>query len=84
MKLNYGQGAMSYEHHHYEHHHHMQGGGYMIYHIDDIRKVAPLWLEYTKKVRSPMGEKWWFKLGDSYVTKGNCQVPFIFIVNYIY
>ena len=27
-------------------------GGFHIFHKDDLRKIAPLWLEYTKKVRA--------------------------------
>jgi hypothetical protein len=31
-------------------------GGFHIFHIDDLRKIVPLWFEYTKKVRTFMHE----------------------------
>ena len=31
---------------------HLQVGGFHIFHVEDLRLIAPLWLEYTKKVRN--------------------------------
>lgn len=31
-------------------------GGFYIFHIDDLKKIAPLWLSYTKKIRKFISE----------------------------
>jgi len=44
-------------------------GGWTMMLTDDMRRVAPLWLQFTEDVRTaPFGREVWFKMGDSYVT----------------
>ncbi len=38
----------------------LQVGGFMIYSVEDIKKVAPLWLEYTEKVSNTCGVSRYF------------------------
>ncbi|KAK3245756.1 hypothetical protein CYMTET_44695, partial [Cymbomonas tetramitiformis] len=42
-------------------------GGWELMHIDDLRTIAPLWLEYTEKVREHRAS--WHLTGDNFMTK---------------
>lgn len=44
-----------------------QVGGFTMMHVDDLRRVAPLWLKYTEDVREDP-DAWKFS-GDQYATK---------------
>ena len=45
-------------------------GGWEIFWADDLRKAAPLWFEYTKKVRQDPRAHFPFKgSGDAFITK---------------
>ena len=45
-------------------------GGWTMMYTADMRRVAPHWLVYTEAVRTaPDGRKYWFRLGDAYVTE---------------
>ena len=45
-------------------------GGWTMMYTADMRRVAPHWLAYTEAVRTaPDGRKFWFRLGDAYVTE---------------
>ena len=45
-------------------------GGWTMMYTADMRRVAPHWLAYTEAVRTaPDGRKYWFRLGDAYVTE---------------
>lgn len=47
-------------------------GGWEIFWAEDLRKAAPLWLEYTKKVRQDPRAHYPFKgSGDAYITAEN-------------
>ena len=47
-------------------------GGWTMMLTEDMRRVAPLWLNYTEAVRtSPLGMEVWTRMGDAYVTKEN-------------
>jgi len=47
-------------------------GGWEIFHADDLRKAAPLWFEFTQKVRQDPRVHWPFKgTGDAFVTEEN-------------
>eukprot|EP00756_Hemistasia_phaeocysticola_P060111 Hpha_TRINITY_DN374_c0_g2::TRINITY_DN374_c0_g2_i1::g.112714::m.112714/K20781/SGT1; peptidyl serine alpha-galactosyltransferase len=41
-----------------------QVGGFFVHHIDDLRRVAPLWLRYTQRVRADPDS--WANTGDVY------------------
>eukprot|EP01062_Namystynia_karyoxenos_P045076 TRINITY_DN33401_c0_g1_i2.p1 TRINITY_DN33401_c0_g1~~TRINITY_DN33401_c0_g1_i2.p1 ORF type:complete len:439 (+),score=68.06 TRINITY_DN33401_c0_g1_i2:894-2210(+) len=51
-----------------------QAGGFFIFHIEDLRRVAPLWLLYTQRVRADPDS--WANTGDVYNCRGapaGCQ-----------
>ena len=47
-------------------------GGWEIFHAPDLARAAPLWFEYTKKVRTDKRVWWPFKgTGDVFITEAN-------------
>ena len=47
-------------------------GGWEIFWAEDLRKAAPLWFEYTKRVRQDARVHWPFRgTGDVFITKEN-------------
>lgn len=47
-------------------------GGWEIFWADDLRKAAPLWFEFTKKVRQDPRAHFPFRgSGDAFITKAN-------------
>eukprot|EP00854_Cymbomonas_tetramitiformis_P022997 gene22997-27819_t len=52
-----------------------QVGGFVVMHVDDLRKVAPLWLKYTEEVRTDSGN--WGNTGDIFNNNGKSGPPWI-------
>ena len=47
----------------------------MVMHIDDLRRVAPLWLKFTEEVRQDKGN--WGNTGDIFNDNGARGPPWI-------
>ena len=52
-----------------------QVGGFVVMHVDDLRKVAPLWLSFTEEVRTDSGN--WAHTGDIFNGDGARGPPWI-------
>jgi len=50
-------------------------GGFFVYHVDDLRAVAPLWLQYTEEVRQDPNS--WANTGDIFNRNGAGGPPWI-------